>query len=315
MVTGGVDYSASLSKPRLDILRVLDQTVGAVFPWRRVWAGNKVFLVASREEITGGWWDYHSQTYSKNKFIREDAFPGNRLKEQISSVEKLLDVEVSKNTRVRPVLFQLALRDMSNFWDIELYWFALVVGVLFFAGLLFFRESVRGVFLSGMVLGGMQVVLLLHWQLIMGNLFRATGLLFSFFMAGLAIGALLGHRNVAFFKARYFPVLLIMLSVLVISAVPFLDTIGHSWFFPVAVLLFVFAFSVLGGAVFVAGVSLYSGSVQKGAALVYGADVAGGAIGSFLAAIFLVPYAGLVNAGYLMGMAVLIGGLLLLKRF
>lgn len=315
MVTGGVDYSESLSKPRLDILRVLDETVGAVFPWRRIWAGNKVFLVASREKISGGWWDYHAQALRQNKFIRDGVFPDEQLKKQIAEIENLLDVEASKNTRVRPVLFQLALSDMSNFWDIELYWFAVVVGVLLLAGLIFFRESARGVFLTGMVLGGMQVVLLLHWQLIMGNLFRATGLLFSFFMAGLAIGAMLGHRNVLFFKARYFPVLLIMLSVLVISAVPLLDTIGHSWFFPLAVLLFVFAFSVLGGAVFVAGISLFSGSVQKGAAVVYGADVAGGAIGSFLAAIFLVPYSGLINAGYLMGVAVLIGGLLLLKRF
>jgi spermidine synthase len=315
MVTGGIDYSESWSKPRLDILRVLDETVGAVFPWRRVWAGNKVFLVASRKKITADWWDYHARVLQQNQFVREDLFSVDGLQGQISEVEKLLEVQVSKNTRVRPVLFQLALKDMSDFWDIELYWFAIVVGLLLIVGLLFFRESARGVFLSGIVLGGMQVVLLLYWQLVMGDLFRATGLLFSFFMAGLAVGALLGHRNIAFFRARYFPVLLIALSVLVISAVPVLDIIGHSWFFPVAVFFLIFTLSVLGGAVFVAGVSLHTGTIQKAAALVYGADVAGGAIGSFLAAVFLVPYAGLVNAGYLLGMAVLIGGLMLFKRF
>lgn len=315
LVTGGIDYSPFLSKTRLDILRVLDKTVGEVFSWRRIWAGNKVFLIASRQQIKGDWWDYHEEVLSRNRFIRADVIPERQLADQISRVEKLLDIQADANTRVRPVLFQLALNDMSNFWDTELYWFALVVGVLFIAGLLLFRESARGVYLAGMVMGGMQVVLLLHWQLIMGGLFRATGLLFSFFMAGLAIGALLGHRNVVFFKARYFPVLLIVLSAFVISAVPLLDTIGYSWLFPIAVMLFVFVLSVLGGAVFVAGVSLYSGSVPKGAALVYGADVAGGAIGSFLTAIFLVPYTGLVNAGILLGVAVLLAGLVLFKRF
>jgi spermidine synthase len=314
-VTGGIDYSSSWTGPRRDMIMVLEETVSSVFPYLRIWAGNKVFFVASQKEITAGWWDYHQKVFENNRFVKEAFFPSKILESHIVEVQTTVESKVRLNTRVRPVLFQLALRDMSDFWDIKLSWFALVIGVLLVSGLLFFRESSRGVFLSGIVLGGMQVILLLYWQLVVGNLFRATGLLFSLFMGGLAIGALLGHREIGFFKARYFPALLIGLSVLSVLSIPFLDVMGHSWFFPLAVFFLVLAFAVLGGAVFVAGLTLHKGNYQQSAALIYFGDVAGGAIGSFLAAIFLVPFAGLVNAGYLLGMAVLIAGLLMLKRF
>ncbi len=314
-VTGGIEYAASWSDTRRDILMVLEQTVSEIFPFLRMWGGDQVFFIASNEKITTAWWENHQEVIAGNQFLNETFFPDYMLEAREAEIKGIVESQVRLNTRVRPVLFQLALHDMSDFWDIELYWFVLVIGVLLIVGLIFFRDSGRGVFLSGLVLGGMQVVLLLYWQLVVGNLFRATGLLFSFFMAGLAIGAILGHRNFWFFQPRYFPVLLIGLSLLSIVAVPLLDSAGHSFIFPVIVFLLVLAFAILGGAVFVAGITLHRGVYQQSAASVYLADVAGGAIGSFLSAIFLVPFAGLVNAGYLMGMVVLIAGLLMLKRF
>jgi hypothetical protein len=169
--------------------------------------------------------------------------------------------------------------------------------------------------LAGIVLGGMQVVILLLWQLVMGDLYRATGVLFSLFMAGLALGAVLGNRNVLFFRARYFPVMLIMMAVLSIAAIPVIDSMANRMVFPVVVLIILFGMAMLGGGIFVVGLSLHEGSVQSGAAITYVADVTGGALGSFITAIFFVPYTGLVNTGYLFGMALLIGGLLLIRNY
>jgi spermidine synthase len=314
-VTGGVDYASTLSDSGKQILMVLEETVSDVFPFLRVWAGEKIIFISSKEQILPDWYELHTDVISNNKYVNKEMLPLHVLKTQMEEVENVIDKDVRLNTRVSPVLFQLALRDMSDFWDVKLSWFAIVIGVLFVAGLLLFRKSARGVFLSGVVLGGMQVLLLLYWQLVMGNLFRATGLLFSFFMAGLAMGALLGHRKVWFFRAHYLPVLLIAMSLLAVLTVPFLDSLAGVWLFPVVVFLLVFSFAVLGGAVFVSGLSLHKGRFEQSAAFIYMGDVAGGAIGSFLMAIFLVPFAGLVNSGYLMGLTVLIAGLLMLKKF
>ncbi|MFO7999710.1 MAG: spermine synthase [Marinilabilia sp.] len=314
MMTGGLSYMTSWTESRRSILQVLHQTVNEVFPDIRIWAGEKVFFIASKQEISANWWEQHPDVLTTNKFLREDFFPDYVLEEQTNEVKEIIQTEVPVNTRVQPELFRLGLADLGDFWDIKVHWFAIVLGGMFILGLLFFRGSAGGVFLAGFVLGGMQVVLLLLWQMVMGDLYRATGLLFSLFMAGLAVGALLGQRKILIFKARYFSVLLFVLAFMTIGAVPVLNGWGHVSIFPVMTSLAVFALAVAGGGVFVSGVGLYKGSIGHGAAMIYGADVAGGAIGSFLSAIFFVPYTGLVNTGFLMGLVVLIGGLLLLKK-
>ncbi|WP_462318869.1 spermine/spermidine synthase domain-containing protein [Marinilabilia sp.] len=314
LVTGGVDYSPVLSEHRREILMVMHQTLSEVFPFFKVWAGEKVFFIGSRQKIPESWWLSHPHVVMQNNFVNPDYFPDYLVSQQVARIAELISGDAVQNTRIRPVLFQLALHDMGEFWDVEFYWFAIVLGLLLVIGLILFRESTKGVFLAGIVLGGMQVALLLFWQLVMGDLFRATGLLFSLFMAGLAVGAWLGRRKVWFFNPEYFPALLIILSILAISAIPVLDTVGHRWFFPLITVIFVLGLSVVGGAVFVAGLSLRQGRVEKTASVVYAADVAGGALGSFLTAIFFVPFTGMVNTGYLLGMAVLIAGLLMIKR-
>ncbi|PWE01385.1 spermine/spermidine synthase domain-containing protein [Marinilabilia rubra] len=314
LATGGIDYSPLWTSHRQEILMVMHETVNGAFPFLRIWAGEKVFFMGSRQEISNDWWQYHPAVLTENVFLNPDFFPDYLLEGQIEHVRQSLRPNVPENTRVRPVLFQLALHDMGEFWDVKVYWFVVILGALLVAGLVLFRESAKGVFMAGVVLGGMQITLLLFWQLVMGDMFRATGLLFSLFMAGLAVGAWLGRREVLFFSPRFFPALLIILAVLSVSAIPVLDTIGHTWLFPLITIGFVFGFSFIGGAIFVAGLSLHPGSVEKTASVIYAADVAGGALGSFLSAIFFVPFTGMVNTGYLLGMAVLIAGLLMVKR-
>lgn len=314
LVTGGIDYSPVWSEHRREILMVMHETMEEIFPFIKVWAGEKVFFIGSRRQISQNWWKNHPGVVMQNDFVNPDYFPDYLLAQQVAQVKELLKANALKNTRVRPVLFQLALHDMGEFWDVDFYWFGIVLGAMLLIGLVLFRESAKGVFLAGIVLGGMQVTLLLFWQLVMGDLFRATGLLFSLFMAGLAAGAWMGRRKIWFFNPRYFPVLLIILSVLAVSAIPVLDTIGHRWLFPLVTMGFVLGFSIVGGAIFVSGLSLRAGSVEKTASVIYAADVAGGALGSFLTAIFFVPYTGMVNTGYLLGMAVLMAGLLMVKR-
>ncbi len=313
LATGGIEFSPYWTKNEEGILKVMGKTITEVFSHKRIWAGEKVFFVASPEKITGGWWENHPEVLKRNSFLNPDFFPEKILIRQSDNVEQLLKNGAPANTRIQPVMFRMAIRDMSDFWDVKVHWFAIVIGGLLMLGLFVFRQSAKGVFLSGVVLGGMQVVILLLWQLVVGDMYRATGVLFSLFLAGLALGAVLGKREVLFFQPRFFPVLLVMMGVLSIAAVPVLDTMAGSAIFSFLTFVVLLALAVLGGGVFVSGLSLYRGSIQKGAAVIYGADVAGGALGSFLSAIFLVPFTGLVNSGYLLGMALLIAGLLLIR--
>jgi hypothetical protein len=133
-------------------------------------------------------------------------------------------------------------------------------------------------------------------------------------MAGLAIGSWLGRQNLLFFKLCFFLFLLVVLSALCILSMPVLDIIGSSWIFPLVVLILILAFSIVGGGVFVSGLFLIRGSIERTASFIYVADVLGGSLGPFFSAIFFVPFTGLVNTGYLFGMVIFIGGLLMARK-
>ena len=314
MMTGGLSWMASWPESRRNVLQIMHQTIQNVFPNIRIWAGEKVFFIASQIENQTEWWTHHPDVLSKNKFFREDFFPDYVIEEQTRQVAEMVSKPAPVNTRVQPVLFRQVLDDLTDFWDVEMFWFVGVVGGMFLLGLFFYRGSAGGVFLTGFALGGMQVVLLLFWQMIMGDMYRATGLLFSLLMAGLAFGAFLGQKKYLIFHPRYFPVMMMILALLCLGAVPALDAVGRVSLFPVFTGMIVLALAVVGGSIFTSGVDLEQGTIRNGAARIYSADVAGGAIGSFLIAIFLVPYSGLINTGYLLGLLLLIGGLLNLKR-
>lgn len=314
LMCGGVEYAPFWSPARREMLRVFYSTLRSVFPEVQVWAGNSVFFLGSDHFTGNDWWQLHPHIVENNVYIRRDYFPDYLMESQTSDVMGVVEQPAPVNSSVKPELFGLAIKDLSSFWDVSLWWFAGVFGILFLSGLIFFRGVSSGVFLTGFVLGGMQILLLLMWQMVMGNLFRATGLMFSLFMAGLAMGAWsMKHLTSGAFE-RFYPVLLMVLGITAISALPLLNTAGDSaWFVPL-VLILVMVLAFLGGAVFAAALALQPGSVSRGAARVYGADVAGGAIGSFVVAIFMVPFAGLINAGYLTGLMLVLGGLLLIKR-
>ena len=314
IMTGGLPWMAAWSNSRGDILKVMHQTLREVFPHIRIWAGEKVFFLASHQNIQTEWWTYHADVLEGNQFFRKDFFPDYVLKDQTDQIREMVSEKARLNTQGQPVLFRLAIADLGDFWNLGIHWVVAVVVVMFLLALIVYRGSAGGVFLTGFVLGGMQVVLLLFWQMIMGDMYRATGLLFSLMMAGLALGAYLSRLKVFVFRPRFFPVMMFLLAFLSIGAVPLLESMGRVALFPLFTGLVVLLLAVAGGSIFASGVALQEGSVRKGAAIIYSADVAGGALGSFLIAIFFVPFSGLVNTGYLLGLMLLIGGLMHLKR-
>ena len=314
LVTGGIDYPSLEDGQMTKILNILKGTIKTAFPHVRIWSGNKLFFVASQHEIRAGWYDFHPEVIARNQFLNATNHPPLYLKQKRDRVEASIMKEGPVNTRIKPVLFRMALQRMGSILDMNMTWLVGVLSVLVLIGLLVFRASSKGVFMSGFVLGGMQVAILLFWQLVMGDLYRATGILFSLFMAGLVLGGIMGKRQIFIFRARYFPALLISMGLVSEIALPLLGRLAEAWIFPFVVFAVVMMLAILGGGIFVVGLSMVRGRVEQSAALTYVADVAGGALGFFLTAIFLVPYSGLVNTGYLLGMGLLMGGVLLIKK-
>jgi len=233
-------------------------------------------------------------------------------------VERILkDSTAPPNRDVRPVCYQyalmiwlskffpkLALPDLSRqVRDIFLTGFrplALGAAVLLLFLLLRRRPSWRNVALVaaagffGMVL---ESVLILYYQTTEGVLYQDIGILMTLFMAGLVLGSLAIHREMAGRadrgrRARRVGAGMLALFALLCLFILFrIDAGGLAGLVPTSALL-------AGAGMLVAGIFGYASlrdrqDQQRAVSPLYAADLAGGCLGSILASLVLIPLFGL----------------------
>jgi len=158
------------------------------------------------------------------------------------------------------------------------------------------RRTRLAVFVALLALAGMLVesVVLLHYQVTQGIVFRDIGLLVAVFMAGLAAGAAaIGARRPAHAAARRDALLIVMVLALAGSLTAALIAAGAATTLPrAAALLAVCGAGV--GAAFGWSSHAYPGRQRAAIGPLYAADLLGGALGAVVGGLVLVPLGGLV---------------------
>lgn len=109
--------------------------------------------------------------------------------DRLADVQRAAALPADINRDLNPVLYHYELRRwMSQFGPAG----GLLSGalsILLAACVVWFKPVQRVLFASGFAASGMEVVLLLGFQMLYGSVYRQMGLVFAFFMAGLVAGA------------------------------------------------------------------------------------------------------------------------------
>lgn len=184
---------------------------------------------------------------------------------------------------------------------VSLIWTAMGLAVL--AGLARWRKRAIpfAVAVVGLTEMGLEMVVLLSFQVAHGTLYGRVSLVVTGFMAGLAGGAAVGRRLAG--RAR--PVLLGVLGGLACLAV------GMA-LLPLALpeaayLLLALTAGGLGGMAFPLAVALAGGEEGQTAGLLYAADLAGGCLGALATATLAIPLLGLGQTAFTLALAGLAG--------
>jgi spermidine synthase len=148
--------------------------------------------------------------------------------------------------------------------------------------------------LAGMLL---ESVVLLHYQVTQGIVFRDIGLLVATFMAGLAAGAAMANARGSTHGAdRRDGLLIVVVLVLTAALAAALIAMGAATtLWRAATLMAVTGAGV--GAAFAWASRAYPGHQRAAIAPLYAADLIGGAVGAVLGGLVLVPLAGLAVTG------------------
>ncbi len=344
-IASGENY---LSERKKSFNASIYYTLKRSFPYIIPIPGEELFLIGSQDS---SYITKDPQTLSlrlkergiANRFVDENYIPYRVYPPRVEWIDRIMKTARARiNRAFKPIscLYYLTLwgaqysKELASFFyktsKLPFYLLILIIAGIGLLGAIKRREgkglALWSVFSVGMAGIGLEISLILGFQVLYGYVYHLIGIVIASFMLGILIGNHLMIKRLDLIKnplsilgwtvficAVYsitLPFLIVSLSPL--SGKAFINI--STWF------LFPFLNIVAGffvGAVFVLSSRIYlkeKGEAGKGGGLIYATDLIGGMAGSLLTSLFFLPIFGIIQTCILLGMINLIVALLLFFR-
>lgn len=233
----------------------------------------------------------------EKKRIRTDYiqgfYRGNVTVDRINSLRARLDESVPGNRDFQPRIMGIVFKEWFLKHGTSPRMMMGTIFVLIVLYLAFIKKEEYILFSTGLVTMGVEMIVIIAFQVIYGFIYVRVGALVTTFLMGLLPGALLGnrHRHRALRGLFLSEIVLLGLLALVLACVFFFRSRPHEFFF----LAFGFTFSFFCGYQFPAAASLI-GEERSPAAGCISADLMGAALGTLVTGALLIPLWGMSRA-------------------
>jgi len=182
------------------------------------------------------------------------------------------------------------------------YWILVILILLILIlGLKNFNAIRFGMFASGFASISSELTIIYLFQMVFGNAYQYTGIVFSVFMSGLVIGPLLSRFNLKtrqIVMYKYSIALLGLLSLLMPFLINLLiDLDAHRILLYTVFFSFTFLISCISGNIFRQATLFQFGDSINLSGKIYSSDLFGSALGALLLSIFIIPLIGLLWSG------------------
>ena len=281
--------------------------------------GDVCYLLASNKK---GVLTYSQKTLSRRmeKFnIKSDFFKNYFLKFnfdqfRINSFLNAVNMKAKKNYDLNPISFFYSLvlwttrtsqyikKFFFFFYNVKFYKILLLICILFIILNFKILKSEKNLVLLSMgVIGfteiSLEILAILMYQIIRGNLYINMSFIFFSFMFGLAIGSFI-YKYIRLSAEKIFVLIqfiFIFIPILLIFHYFFFKCITITVIQDICFFLFIFGFSILSGIQFPAAVNMYPDKIF-GPGKINGIDLFSAAIGAFVISLFIIPLYGLYNS-------------------
>lgn len=254
----------------------------------------------------------------ENRYINEYFLPDLLNPERVETTRRTV-VAAAKaapiNRDFAPVCYLYAIRHWLSQYKVRLGVFAVVVAATLAVYLARLKPVPLAIFTTGFAAAGLEVVVIIAFQVLYGYAYHQLGVIVTMFMIGAALGATLMNRRRGAVSRRT----LVALELLVVAfscALPLFFILARS--VPgalVARLGFPIVMVILGGLVgaeFPVASRLWFKGVAETAAALYNSDLVGACIGAALVGAVLLPMLGLTTVCFLVGGVNLVSAFVLL---
>lgn len=223
-------------------------------------------------------------------------------------IEDLIWKDELRNLDFKPISYYRQLILWLESFDINYGILILIFTVLVIFSLARTNTISYGMYTAGFAGSGIEIVLLLAFQILYGYVYQMMGILIAMFMAGLASGALMRKKIISNVNIKTYMYTQVVLAV-VIAFVPVIlyllqVTVVSSVVTTIAFILTTFLIACIVGFEFSTATELDQGSYSSIASRIYGFDLIGSAVGALLVSAFLIPLAGIIPVCFLIALIV-----------
>jgi len=294
-----------LNKESLSLYSSIFNSLSAVFKKVMPVAGNKLYFIASDNELSSSVCSMIETRKIKNIYVGPDYLADDLIGQKSSETVALMDKNVRQNSADFPIAsYHFQAYNFSK--NLNEKTPVLVLIVLFFAApVIAVRKRNMMMYFTASAMAGFEIILLVTLQLTIGNMYQLTGLIIASLMAGLAIGAISDNRfinSISVIRKCFFLIIFYALAGLLYRYIIDLENR-----IAVVILLSISALipAIVTGSIF--RVLTMNKSDQTSCPATYSADLSGSAFGFILFSGLTVPVFGTVVSIYLLSIMIFAG--------
>ena len=287
-----------MSDEARELNSILYNTLKQVFADVRIIQGTRNFFLASENRLNNNPVELMETKNVDSEYVRyyEDDM---MLQERCRQIINELDKEAPVNHDFKPVSYYTQVLLWLSHFKLN-YW---ILGIVILIVLVFMlRQLTRisfGLFTGGFAASSIEIILLVSLQVIYGYVFQITGVIFTIFMMGLAVGALYPHRifkevSLSNYAKIQFAIGIYSLALPLIIFLLSKYSLNH-WLIHAIIFVLTFLIALFVGLEFSIASKLQSELPARVAAQIYSADLFGSAIGALIVSAFLIPLIGIFN--------------------
>ncbi|MEJ2595758.1 MAG: hypothetical protein P8100_11695 [bacterium] len=261
--------------------------------------GDRYYFLASDDSLTLAYSTLQEESHISNTYVNE-AYLDDRLMKIRSenTLESYLE-DAPLNYNFRPVVYYLYIRHWLSYFGIS-FWIIpffclLIVGMFYF----FTHNYATAMFTSGITGVSTELVLIVVFQVLFGNVYLFIGIIITTFMAGLAIGSRFSLICKMNYPLRLMNFVQLFSGIYILSIALTIFFIGKMEETIIIRVIFIFAMFIL--AAFTGlqyGISVCHRKTDPGTLVseVYAADLVGAAVGSLAVTVWLIPMIGIYQS-------------------
>jgi spermidine synthase len=294
-----------INKEAVNLYSSVYNSLSKVFRYVRPVVGDKLYFIASDEEISVAFCSLAAKRGIVNTYVGPDYLADDLIERKSAEVVSVLDTGIRQNRASFPIAcFHFQSYNISKSINVKVP--AIIILVLAFAlPVLAVRRKSLIMYFSASALAGFEIIILLTMQLTAGNMYQFTGIILAAVMAGLAAGAGTEIRLLNSVPIKWKSLILMTLYVIIGLCFDLLTGIKIIPLTIVLILLLILLPSYLTGHIF--RELTVSGSSKSAPSSVYSADLAGSALGFILISGLVIPAIGIKASVFFLAIMIFAG--------